>query len=662
MPEEPITFGRCCFAPPKKDAAARRETELKKLKTMKTLKTGLAEDAYRLSSADTSLATPRAKAAVKYEHKVRLHKVGSELFGKYNLGIVCGEHGVGHICVQEVSGRYARELVAGSPLIRVRLFAPEERDVHPASAAQANELIATHECVELVVGVSMQMLAKQLQDVARKLEPELTRELSKLAAERGGTLKGLDHRLKTVESLLRKIAADTEEENRALLDALAVEETTDADRAALADGVDTAAIAYTVKDALRYTVVFPTKVYTESVYKLKEKLKTLGYDAYQEKNYWGVGDNYQGINDVFISPVKLGTEGDAHFKFEVQMHTPESFALKMGLGHRLYEKFRVERDPEKKLQLWEESLTAADAVPVPEGALSIPHLTSYPQPDEVRLYSELLLFRAQCIEPHVTKAMDDLFGGHQATAYVGAAPTGSGKRVDDEGFVTEEISEKRRGTALNHTQVAGLDYKLKAPRESRKKLTRAINHAQAEGSPLSAARAAERMEDVLRYTVLLPNEAYTKAVKDSLDALKKHALFTPLGVRNQWLKTRDLSTSRGIFAYFRATVKDEAGSSPEELHLAGGSARPPRTCVFEVQFHTHQSYKLKEEKVDPLIAQLKDVPTGSGRSALMKQAMAVWFDLPVPDGVETIKSKAPTVGGEKSLFGDESQAPLFKGH
>ena len=621
------------------------------------MKAWLAEDAYRSSSADTSLATPRAKAAVKYEHKVRLHKVGSELFGKYNLGIVCGEHGVGHICVQEVSGRYARELVAGSPLIRVRLFAPEERDVHPASAAQANELIATHECVELVVGVSMQMLAKQLQDVARKLEPELTRELSKLAAERGGTLKGLDHRIKTVESLLRKIAADTEEENRALLDALAVEETTDADRAALADGVDTAAIAYTVKDALRYTVVFPTKVYTESVYKLKEKLKTLGYDAYQEKNYWGVGDNYQGINDVFISPVKLGTEGDAHFKFEVQMHTPESFALKKGLGHRLYEKFRVERDPEKKLQLWEESLTAADAVPVPEGALSIPHLTSYPQPDEVRLYSELLLFRAQCIEPHVTKAMDDLFGGHQATAYVGAAPTGSGKRVDDEGFVTEEISEKRRGTALNHTQVAGLDYKLKAPRESRKKLTRAINHAQAEGSPLSAAQASDMMEDVLRYTVLLPNEAYTKAVKDSLDALKKHALFTPLGVRNQWLKTRDLSTSS---RHLRLLPRDRQGRgrlvargtarAREVLHAAAAAR-----ASFEVQFHTHQSYKLKEEKVDPLIAQLKDVPTGSGRSALMKQAMAVWFDLPVPDGVETIKSKAPTVGGEKSLFGDESQ-------
>ena len=64
---------------------------------------------------------------------MRLHKVGSELFGKYNLGIVCGEHGVGHICVQEVSGRHARAGggVAADP--RAAL-APEERDVHPASA------------------------------------------------------------------------------------------------------------------------------------------------------------------------------------------------------------------------------------------------------------------------------------------------------------------------------------------------------------------------------------------------------------------------------------------------------------------------------------------------------------------------------------------------
>ena len=632
MPEEPITFGRCCFAPPKKDVAARRETELKKLKTMKTLKTGLAEDAYRSSSADTSLATPRAKAAVKYEHKVRLHKVGSELFGKYNLGIVCGEHGVGHICVQEVSGRYARELVAGSPLIRVRLFAPEERDVHPASAAQANELIATHECVELVVGVSMQMLAKQLQDVARKLEPELTRELSKLAAERGGTLKGLDHRLKTVESLLRKIAADTEEENRALLDALAVEETTDADRAALADGVDTAAIAYTVKDALRYTVVFPTKVYTESVYKLKEKLKTLGYDAYQEKNYWGVGDNYQGINDVFISPVKLGTEGDAHFKFEVQMHTPESFALKMGLGHRLYEKFRVERDPEKKLQLWEESLSIADAVPVPEGALDIPTLTSYPQPDEVKLYAELLLFRAQLAEPHVTRVVE------------AAAAACSGARI------------------------VGAQYRFKAPAGIRWKIIRGLRGAKRKGIAMSAARAAERMEDVLRYTVLLPYETYAAAARRFIDAVDADGATASLGVRNAWVQTKRATVMRGLLVYFRADVPLAASGElrePSTLSTASGKSDGggggAAGVVVEVQLHTEASYTLKEEQADALLDALKETTDANEQRALLHRARGVWRSLPVPRDAEALTDgRLSTVVGD-AADGDKPSAETIAG-
>ena len=49
------------------------------------------------------------------------------------------------------------------------------------------------------------------------------------------------------------------------------------------------------------------------------------------------------------------------------MHTPESFEMKMGLGHRLYEEFRVTRDPITKLQVWEKAVAAANEVPVPEG-------------------------------------------------------------------------------------------------------------------------------------------------------------------------------------------------------------------------------------------------------------------------------------------------------
>ena len=164
------------------------------------------------------------------------------------------------------------------------------------------------------------------------------------------------------------------------------------------------------------------------------------------------------------------------------MHTPESFEMKMGLGHRLYEEFRVTRDPITKLQVWEKAVAAANEVPVPEGmpagckcclpgvttpphlpawwllglgplprtperslsslgalpwppqpasgrpkldaslpwrrpsgVLSIPTLCTQPQPDEIRLYAELLLFVSQGAEKTVTAAMHDLF--HRAPAY-----------------------------------------------------------------------------------------------------------------------------------------------------------------------------------------------------------------------------------------------------
>ena len=118
MPQEELTF-RCCFNPPKKQAVpplGRHAT------TKKGLQLSEASSSNRGGDTSTEAApTPREqKTAVKYEHKVRVHKVGSELVGKYNLGIVLGEHGVGHICVQEVSGRYERDLVVGSPLIRLR--------------------------------------------------------------------------------------------------------------------------------------------------------------------------------------------------------------------------------------------------------------------------------------------------------------------------------------------------------------------------------------------------------------------------------------------------------------------------------------------------------------------------------------------------------------
>ncbi|WP_139904457.1 hypothetical protein [Clostridium thermarum] len=55
------------------------------------------------------------------------------------------------------------------------------------------------------------------------------------------------------------------------------------------------------------------------------------------KNTWLIKSNpYKGINCIYTSP--------ASQKFEIQYHTPESFELKNGELHGLYEKWRVLKD------------------------------------------------------------------------------------------------------------------------------------------------------------------------------------------------------------------------------------------------------------------------------------------------------------------------------
>jgi hypothetical protein len=75
-------------------------------------------------------------------------------------------------------------------------------------------------------------------------------------------------------------------------------------------------------------------------------MKAKGAIAYSEKNYWGGGDPYQGVNDVFKVP--CGLAPSRYVKVEVQFHTPESFAHK-NLIHKMYEEFRSTLDPDKKV-------------------------------------------------------------------------------------------------------------------------------------------------------------------------------------------------------------------------------------------------------------------------------------------------------------------------
>ena len=67
----------------------------------------------------------------------------------------------------------------------------------------------------------------------------------------------------------------------------------------------------------------------------------MGYNTTVLKNTWNSIENpYRGINTTVVAP-----NGQ---KFEVQYHTKESFDLKNGEMHELYEKARVIEDDESE--------------------------------------------------------------------------------------------------------------------------------------------------------------------------------------------------------------------------------------------------------------------------------------------------------------------------
>ena len=87
-----------------------------------------------------------------------------------------------------------------------------------------------------------------------------------------------------------------------------------------------------------------------------------GYYTIEIKNYWlDRRSPYKGINTTLRSP-----DGQI---FELQYHTPESFSIKNGKMHELYERQRPMKDMSSKeyQELWNQMLQLSDSVKVPRG-------------------------------------------------------------------------------------------------------------------------------------------------------------------------------------------------------------------------------------------------------------------------------------------------------
>jgi hypothetical protein len=175
--------------------------------------------------------------------------------------------------------------------------------------------------------------AKAQRDKVAKVEAEITKLLIDLAEKNKANMEGLDYRMKALKSLIRKIAAEKDEEH----------------------GGDAKKAAEAMSDIARYTMSYEPEDYIDGVKDVVEQMKKLGYEL-NVKNYWKGGDPYQGINVAVVHPD--GT------RFELQFHTPQSVADKEKI-HAIYEDYRTETDPRKRFIMYNRMVRMAEKIGVP---------------------------------------------------------------------------------------------------------------------------------------------------------------------------------------------------------------------------------------------------------------------------------------------------------
>lgn len=180
-------------------------------------------------------------------------------------------------------------------------------------------------------------LAEQIYTAAAREEITVTPLLQSLESD-SIQLTGLEHRLKTPESIARKLllnAHDMEIELEEAVDAL--------------------------YDALRYTFIIDDDQYISGTDAILKALSEQNYEVKYFRNTWG-NDGYKGINTNLTTP-----DG---YLFEIQFHTRDSFETKEYKTHALYEIARSETSTEaEKQEANAKQRELFAAVPVPEGAV-----------------------------------------------------------------------------------------------------------------------------------------------------------------------------------------------------------------------------------------------------------------------------------------------------
>ncbi|QLE70619.1 ATP nucleotide 3'-pyrophosphokinase [Streptomyces rectiverticillatus] len=177
---------------------------------------------------------------------------------------------------------------------------------------------------------------------ARSAERTVSPEMQAVARISHANLIGFDHRLKSPDSLKRKVASAMKE----------------------APGQTADAALSKISDSVRYTLQWPDGSYSRGVAIASSALALWGNDSVKWSNTWGRKQGYKGINSAWRDP------RSGHV-FEVQFHTPSS-KWAQEATHKLYEEQRLpSTSPERARELQEQQDAIFASVPVPEGAVQL---------------------------------------------------------------------------------------------------------------------------------------------------------------------------------------------------------------------------------------------------------------------------------------------------
>jgi len=182
-------------------------------------------------------------------------------------------------------------------------------------------------------------LATSVRNRALAVEPTVTNLVKGLVAQSGGTLIGLEQRIKSTDSLARKIDGDAEKEFSG-------------DKKAAADAVS---------DSLRYTMSVEENNYTSGLESTVSALEATGWKL-RVKNFWQSGDPYDGAN---VKATKNGVT------VEIQVHTPKSYSFKEKELRKEYEIYREAKDDSVRRGSWDKMVSIAKAIPRPSDSVKL---------------------------------------------------------------------------------------------------------------------------------------------------------------------------------------------------------------------------------------------------------------------------------------------------